>query len=98
MKKLTFKKDNETGPYAAFHPDHTVIKLNGFEIGYMTGTPGKWYIRFAIIVKWPRKKDPAPFKWIRIKKKFESETIARAWVKDYNDKIQTDLNLYQFKE
>ena len=82
MKKFTFKK--------------AMIKLNKKNVGYISQVePGLYRAYFA--VKEKTKEDPA-FKWIYIRKVFESEKAAREFIKENNDKIQTNLNLHYFDD
>lgn len=85
--KFTFKKDKaETGLAAVgnSHPD-TNIKVSGLVVGYIAAPNWRtesnhWKVRLAI-AKERTKEDPAPFKWITLKKRFDSEPEAREFIK-----------------
>ena len=96
MKKFTFKKTIHEGRYRSFEKDHTTIKLNKKEVGYISEVEHSLY-RAYFAVKEKTKEDPA-FKWIYIRKVFESEKAAREFIKENNDKIQTNLNLHYFDD
>lgn len=97
MAKFTFKKTIHVGRYRSFEKDHTVIKLQKKEVGYIQQIDGyKYKIRFAI-KKDSTKKNPAPFKWVKIKRIFDNENSARDWIKENENLIQRSLDLYQFE-
>ena len=96
MKKFTFKKTIREGQYRSFEKDHTTIKLNKKEVGYISEVEPGLYRAYFAVKKERTKEDPAPFKWIYIRKVFESEKAAREFIKENNDKIQTNLNLHYF--
>ena len=96
--KFTFKKTIREGRYRAFQRHHTTIKLQGKEVGYINESDFKVYVvRFAVKQK-PTRKDPAPFHWIRFKKKFKSEGEAREHIKKFEAEIQERYDLYQFED
>jgi len=98
MKKFTFRKEIFEGRYQSFERDHTTIKLNKKEVGYIGESDwNKYVIRFAI-KKDITKKDPAEFKWVSLKQTFENEKDAREYIKKNNDIIQNKLDLYYFDD
>ena len=100
MKKFTFKKTIHEGQYRSFEKDHTTIKLNKKEVGYISEVEPRLYrAYFAVKRKLIEKtKKGSAFKWIYIRKVFESEKAAREFIKENNDKIQTNLNLHYFDD
>ena len=93
MKKFTFKKQKKEGRFRSFQPDFTDIKLSGKVVGHIT----KCKVSFAI-KKERTEKDPAPFKWVRLKKVFENEQAARDLVKLLEKEIQKKYDLYLFDD
>ena len=99
MAKFTFKKAIHTGKYRSFALDRTDIKLNKKEVGHISESKNdyKYNISFAI-KKEKTKVDPAPFKWITLKKKADSEPEARNFIKKNEEEIQKKYDLYQFED
>ena len=90
MKKFTFKKDRSTGLFGAFASAWTDIKLNKKVVGYISqkANSNRFVAHFAV-QRISTKQNPAPFKWIRIKKEFITEDEARKFVRNNNEKIQS---------
>jgi len=96
--KFTFKKTIHEGRYRSFELDHTTIKLNKKEVGYISKSrENSQYTVYFAIKKEKTEKEPASFKWIHLKKRFDSEQSAREKIKKLENKIQIELNLYQFE-
>ena len=98
MKKFTFKKTIHEGLYSSFEKDHTTIKLNKKEVGYIGESDWtKYVVRFAI-KKDITKEDTAGFKWVTLKQTFKNEKDAREYIKENNNRIQEKLNLHCFDD
>ena len=97
MKKFTFKKTIPEGRYRSFERDHTKIKLNKNEVGYITEIEYNMYKVYFAVKKEKTEKNPASFKWTYITKIFNSEKQAREYVRERNDIIQRALDLHQFE-
>lgn len=101
--KLSFKKDKkETGLARIGNPhSDTKIKVDGLVVGYIKGpnwrTDRLWTVRLARTQE-PTQSDPAPFKWVQIRTKFDAESEARAFLKDgaLERIVAGGLELYQF--
>lgn len=99
--RFTFKKEKqETGlsgvgtPY----PD-TAIKLQGKVVGYICAPTwrskdNKWGIRFTVR-KEVTKEDPAPFKWVQIRARLDSEPEAREFLNGKIEEILEYFSLYE---
>ena len=98
MAKFTFKKHRATGRYRSFELDYTDIKLNKKVVGSISESRDrKWKERYGIgfmLKKERTGKDPAPFKWTRLKKRFANENEARQFIKDNEEAIQKQFDLY----
>lgn len=102
--KFTFKKCIKTGRYRSFENDSIDIKVKGrvcgniAELSHFSPNSGKYRIGF-MVERQPTEQDPAPFKWVWIKKLFDTENEARSFVTEKgNDVIeQAKVNLY-FRE
>lgn len=102
--KFTFKKDKSETGLAAIgnHNPHTSIKVNGLVVGDIAPPnwrteSNQWKIRFTVATK-PTESDPAPFRWITLTKRFDTEPEARAYITD-GDKLERmlkRLKLFQF--
>jgi len=98
MAKFTFKKTIHEGRYRSFEKDHTAIKLDKKEVGYIQENLDGSY-RISLAVKQiPTKENPAPFRWIHLKKKSKSEKEARELIKRGEAEIQRIYDLYQFED
>jgi len=91
MKKFTFKKHKKEGRFRSFEKDWSDIKLTGKVVGHITENK----ISFAV-KKEKTEKDPAPFKWIRLKRLFKNEQDARDLIKRFEKEIQEGYDLYLF--
>jgi len=98
MKKFTFKKTIHEGQYGAFQKDHTEIKLNKKEVGYISEIDYSDYRVSFAVKKEKTEKGSAPFKWFRVKWHFDSEKEARKYIKENNNRIQEKLNLHYFDD
>lgn len=91
-KKFTFKKVPRKGG----ERKSTDIKLSKKVVGYLVELDDrKWKIRLAEH-KVPTYEDPATFKWVAIKKKFESEVEAREYLSQRYAVIQDRVRLHRF--
>jgi hypothetical protein len=100
MPKFTFKKEpQQTGLSGVGFPHpNTVIKLDRKMVGEITApnytTPDNlWRISFRVD-KPVTREEPADFKWMTLKAKFEDETEARLWL---NENFQEILNKHKLK-
>ena len=100
MAKFTFKKSISTGRYRSFELDSTTIKIKRKMVGNICQTRRDervYEIRFAI-KRLRTEKDPAPFKWITLKKKCTSEPEAKEFLRKYEKEIQEKYDLYHFED
>lgn len=107
--KFTFKENKSTGRYRSFYPSTHDIKLNKKVVGHITqindgsgfiDVPteniGKYNVAFAV----KREKtagNPAPFKWVNIKVKFDSVDEAKAWANRNIDVILAKFDIHAFE-
>ena len=93
--KFTFKTEKPSGKYRSFFDDHIDIKYNKKVVGEITPKfPHK--IRLMVI-KNEKITDNNPncnWKWITLKKDFESIDEAKLWI---NDKKSELLNVFELK-
>jgi hypothetical protein len=93
---ISFKKHKHEGRYRSFEKDFSDIKLDKKVIGHIQEVNWNIYqIGFAKI-KEKTNDDPAPFKWVWIKQKFNSEKEARMWVNANFEAVKEQINLYRF--
>ena len=95
--KFTFKKHIATGMYRSFELDNTDIKMDRKVVGTISESrdyDDRYGISF-MIKKEKTKSLPAPFKWVRLKKRFGSENDARTFVRENNDVMIKQFELYQ---
>ena len=106
MKKfnISFKKCKpETGLASIGYPfPNTNIKVNKKQVGYITAPTwqtkdDKWGIHLAIIKK-STKASPCPWKWVSIKRRFDTEPEARIWIKENLERIAEKYKLHFFEE
>lgn len=88
--KFTFKKVGSNRPWLKNYID---VKLNKKIVGYISN--GK--IKFKIKKK-RTEENPAPFKWVIIKRDFDSDELAKEWIRENNDKIQKQLDLHYYTD
>ena len=97
--KFTFKKYIATGLYKSFELKHTDIKLGGLEVGAIDQQKDSYKYKISFAIKKERTiKEPAPFKWISLKVRFETEKEARVFIKRHEIEIQEKYDLYQFED
>jgi hypothetical protein len=103
--KITFKKEpRETGIMGVGHPyPNTIIKESKKEVGIIYAPNWKtkdnmWGVSISV-KKQITKKEPAPFKWVHLKKRFNTEPEARVFVKEnlQNFLEKTKHELYHFE-
>jgi len=95
--RFTFKKTIHEGRYRSFEQDHTTIKLNKKEVGYIQQERETGLYRISLAIKREKtEENPAPFRWIHLKKKCNSEKEARELIKKGETEIQRIYDLYQF--
>lgn len=93
-KKFTFKHDKPTGSYKSFFTSNIDIKQNGNEVGYMT-TERPITVKLKVVKK-DITEDGNPncvWKWMRIKKEFESVDEAKEWLNEHRDTIRKQVDL-----
>lgn len=97
MAKFTFRRVPRTGRFRTFEQRWTEIKLKKKVVGSLTENrrEGHWRIRFAV-KKEKTEKDPAPFKWVTLKHKPDSEEAGRRFILKFNDEIQEKCDLHPF--
>ena len=96
--KFTFKKHQRTGRYRCFQLNHTDIKIGGRMVGQISETKDEgWRIGFTV-KKEVTEKHPAPFRWIFLKKKAQTEENARNIVIGLTEQIQGKFDLYPFEK
>jgi len=99
MKNFTFKKHIPEGRYRSFELDHTDIKRNKKVVGFIgESRKGLWEERYRIhfqIKKEITKEEPAPFRWIELKKRCNTEKEAREFIKKNSEEIQILYDLYE---
>jgi hypothetical protein len=90
MAKFTFKMHRETGLRAVAYRPHSDIKIRGIVIGSIR----EGAIRFK--VKRERAKDnPAPFRWVTLKKRFGSDAEAREFLRETGvEALMKTLDIY----
>ncbi len=101
---FTFKKVIHTGRYRSFEPETHLIKIKHKVVGsidqlHYLGTARKDEGMFSIslaIKKESTELDPAHFKWIRLKARFDSAKESREWLKKNQKLIQEKYDLYLF--
>ena len=93
----------ETGLRAVGHPNpSTDIKLNGKTIGHIN--PPSWETKddkwsIALAIKKPAtKEEPADWKWIFFKARFDSEEDGRTWIMAHFDSLKSKYQLHQFED
>ena len=98
MAKFTFKKTIHEGRYRSFELDHTTIKLQGREVGYIQEERESGLFRISFAVKKEKtEKYPAPFRWVHLKKRSKTEADARELIKRGEAEIQRIYDLHQFE-
>jgi len=101
MIRIRFKKHpKETGLYAVGHPFSAVdIKVNGESMGIIyppswQTEDNRWSIGFTVLKKELDDDLNCKWKWIHIKKRFDTENEAREFVKDNIETINKNYVLY----
>jgi len=95
--KFTFKKYRPIGRYRSFEPqDNYDIKLNGKMVGNIKEDERKFTIGFKVNKKDPMEdKNPnCSWKFVRLKRKFDSAEEAIEFIKINTEKIQIQFDLY----
>ena len=104
--KITFKKDSPaTGLSSVGSPNpDTNIKVDKLVVGTIAAPNWQtkdnlWSVRLTV-AKEKTEDDPAPFRWITMKKRFASEPEAREFVRGHLASIVggRNLELYQFPD
>jgi hypothetical protein len=95
---ISFKRlPRETGLAAVGHPNQSVdIKVNGKECGWIVAPnwqteDNKWKVGIKVI---NGENLNCSWKWIYFKARFETESEARAWVKDNLKRFDEKYKLY----
>ena len=92
--KFTFKTEKATGKYRSFEPDIHLIKYNKIEIGTIDDS-APYTIRLQVIKK-DIQEDENPncsWKWIKLKKQFNSLPEAKIWLNENKDAILSKFDL-----
>ena len=98
MEKFTFKKKIKTGRFSSFEKEYHTIKLNKKLIGGIHETDdGNYQIRL-MVQKEKTKEDPAPFKNVFLKMKFDNAELAREFVNKNSELIMSKFNLHQIED
>jgi len=92
--KFAFKKMKKEGRFRSFQKDVTDIKINKKVVGHITENDDFLYSVSFSVKKQPTKSDPATFKWVVLKKKFESEKEARDYIQNCIERIVSQLDIY----
>lgn len=88
MQKFTFQKIIGTTGFASLISGTTEIRLGGLTCGYICKTTEDFYkVHFMV-------KDGDSYSWLRTKKKSKLEKSMLKWVRENNDIIQNDVELY----
>lgn len=105
--KFTFKENKATGRYRSFETESHEIKIKKQVVGSINelagkawnNTPdedvGKFVIRLAI-KKEKTPEVPCDFKWITLKKRFNTATEAKEMLQAVADKIIEKYDLHHF--
>lgn len=96
QKKFTFKNKKSTGRYSWLDPNTHYIKLNGKKVGYIKDVE-PYKINLSI-KKEETETEPAPFKWITLKKESKSLQEAKDFLNEYIEQILEKYDLYMFDE
>lgn len=101
--KFTFKKEpRETGLASVGNPNpDTQIKLDKKRVGTIRGPSWSskdnlWRVMFVVKTDEPEHKH-CGWKWVTLKKKFETEPEARLFVNEHFEKMLS-LKLHKFEE
>ena len=99
---FTFKKTIHEGRYKSFEPEQHEIKLKGRVVGCIseashTSSKTAFGISFSVS-RQPTKENPAPFRWLNLKTRFEDATEAKTFLRKHFDNIMGALNLYSFED
>ena len=97
---FTYKKHRHSGRYRSFEPEFHDIKLKAKKVGYIAepahfSKEQGYGISFAV-KKDPTREQPAPFKWVSVKKRFSSVEDAKAFLVEHFDELIKELDLYSF--
>ena len=75
MANFTFKMNRETGLRAVAYRPYSDVKVHGVVVGNIRDG------RVRLMVKKAKtQEDPAPFKWVTLKKEFRSDAEAREFL------------------
>lgn len=98
--KITFKKEpKETGLRSVGHVDpNTNIKVGGKIIGiieapYWATKDHKWEVRLAVEGS-PVDNPNCSWHWVQVKERFDTEPLARKWVKENLELLKLDLHCW----
>lgn len=93
--QFTFKTIKPTGPHKSFFSDEHIIKLNGMVCGSIDNDAPHSVRLMAI--KDDIMEDANPnciWKWVKLKKAFESVQGAKDFLKKYSSEIQQSINIF----
>ena len=99
MKNFTFKTEKSTVRYASFYPDIYNIKYNGIEVGTIESEK-PYTIKLQVLktetdFKKVSNNHNCDWKWIRLKKEFQSVVEAKQWLKDNVKMILESIKLIE---
>ena len=92
--KFTFKRNKQNGRFSSFYDVEIDIKYKTKIVGNVTDK-SPYQIRL-MIRKEKTTDDPAPFKWIALKKSFESLEDCLNWLRDNTTAICSKYDLYEW--
>lgn len=97
--KFTFKKEIPTGRYSSFELEKHDIKLNKKVIGTINKSQKDGLFSISLAIKKEvMKENPAPFKWITLKGRFDTAEEARQLLLKNTDLIVQKYDLYSFED
>ena len=99
---FTYKKITREGRYKSFEPEQHEIKLKGKVVGQIseeshTSSKTGFGVSFSVS-RQPTKENPAPFRWLNLKTRFEDAAEAKMFLRKHFDNIMGALNLYSFED
>ena len=100
MTKFTFKTNKSTGLARVCNPNTIDIKIKRKKIGIIAASHGQfsgpWKISLAV-KKEKTKENPAPFKWIRLNRDFDTIEEAKTCLNKNADNLIKQFDLYHFE-
>lgn len=104
MTKFTFKREPRETGLARIGADapSSAIKLRGQDVGLLkspagsrlSAAPDQWTIRF-MVVRESTQDEPCPWRWATLKRRFDNEPEARAWLQSVDaDALVAQLKIF----